>query len=98
MLGFHSSGIGGWKKSPIVLPAHLWCSLSELCRIQDEFERVCVLVLFHKLEVDEPFGLGYGLAVGEPAAGPFKQRGRELVFAVGGQALHRPDELLFRYS
>ena len=55
-------------------------------------------MLFHQFEVDEPFGVSYGSAVLEPASGPFQQRGGQLVFAVGGQALYGPDELFFRQT
>src|ERR1700730_16238582 len=77
---------------------HRRCLLSDLPRVNDEFERVRVLMLLHQLEVDEPFGVSHGSAVREPASGRFKQRGGQFVFAVGGQALHGPDELFFRQT
>jgi hypothetical protein len=33
--------------------------LPDLSRVDDEFERVGILVLLHQLEVDEPFGICY---------------------------------------
>ena len=38
---------------------HLRRLLPDPSRIDDEFERVRILILFHQLEIDEPFGAGY---------------------------------------
>src|SRR6266487_3335069 len=43
--------------------------LSGFGRIKEEFEGVVILILFHKLEVDEPLGFPHGLTVREPASG-----------------------------
>src|SRR6266446_1012143 len=77
---------------------HLWRLFSHLPRVNDELERVRILMLFHQFEVDKPFGVSHGSAVLEPASGRFKQRGGQFVFAVGGQALHGPNELFFRQA
>src|SRR5260370_32271519 len=61
---------------------HLRRLFSDLSRVDDEFERVGILVLLHQLEVYKPFGIRYRCAALEPIPGRFKQRGCELVLAV----------------
>ncbi len=90
--------LGVLRDSSPVTTAHLRCFFSDLSGIDDEFERVRILVLLHQLEVDKPFGPSYGRAAFEPVSGRFKQRGCEFVFAVGGQAFHCLDQLSFRHT
>jgi len=68
---WHLDRLGGSS----LAAGHLRCLFSDLPRVNDEFERVCILIFFHQLEVDEPFGVSHGSAVLEPASGRFKQRG-----------------------
>jgi hypothetical protein len=68
---------------------HLWRLFADLCRVDDEFERVGILVLLHQFEVDEPFRISYRNAAREPISGRFEQRGCKFIFAVSGQALYR---------
>jgi hypothetical protein len=63
--------------------------------IDDEFKRVRVLVLLHQLEVDKPFCPRDGRAAFKPLSRRFKQRGCELVLAVGSQAFDRLHQLTF---
>lgn len=77
---------------------HLRRLFPDLSRVDDEFERVRILVLFHQLEVYKPFGIRYGGAVLEPVSGRFKQRGCEFILAVRGQAFHCLDQLSFRHA
>ncbi len=39
--------------------SHLWRLFPGLSRVDDEFERVGILVLLHQLEVYQPFGICY---------------------------------------
>jgi hypothetical protein len=66
--------------------------------IDDEFERIRVLVLLHQLEVDESFGVSYRAAAIKPVPGRLNKRSCEFVFAVGGQAFHCLDQLSFRQT
>ena len=68
--------------------SHLRCLFSDLSRVNDEFERVGILILLHQLEVDEPFRGRQGRAVLEPVSGRFEQGSRQLVLAVGSQPFH----------
>src|SRR4029077_12278462 len=52
-----------------LVTGHLWSLFADLPRVNDEFERVSILNLFHQLEVDKPFGVSHGSAVLEPASG-----------------------------
>src|SRR5712692_212424 len=78
--------------------SHLWRLFPGLSRVDDEFERVGILVLLHQLEVYEPFGICYGAAELEPVSGRFKQRGCELILAIRGQTFHCLDQLSFRHA
>ena len=51
---------------------HLWCLFPDLPRVNDEFERVRILVLLHQLQVYESFGVSHGSAVLEPTSGRFE--------------------------
>ncbi len=42
---------------------HLRCLFADLPRVNDEFEGVRILMLFHQFEVDEPLGVSHGSAV-----------------------------------
>src|SRR5262245_48804455 len=77
---------------------YLWRLFADLCRVDDEFERVRVLVLLHQFEVDEPFRISYRNAAREPISGRLEQRGCKFIFAVSGQALQRLDKLTFRHA
>src|SRR5215471_5708009 len=69
-----------------------------LRRVDDEFERVRILMLLHQLEVYEPFRISCGSAGREPISGRFEQRGCEFIFAVRSQAFHCLDKLTFGYA
>jgi hypothetical protein len=55
---------------------------SDLCGVDDEFERVRILVLLDQLEIDKPFRVGDRATVREPISGRFQQRGCKFIFAV----------------
>ena len=78
--------------------SHLRRLFPDLCRVDDELERVRILVLLHQLEIYKPFGVRYGGAVLEPVSGRFKQRSCEFILAVHGQAFHRLHQLSFRHA
>src|SRR2546422_1695876 len=87
------------RASPLLLArSHLRRLFPDLSRVDDEFERVGILVLLHQLQVYKPFGIRYGRAALEPISGRFKQRGCEFILAVCGQAFHRLDQLSFRHA
>src|SRR6516162_6476650 len=62
-------------------------------RIDDEFERVGVLVLLHELQVHDPFRLGHGLVLCETAVDCVEQRGGQFELAIGGEPLDRVQQL-----
>src|SRR5262249_29902485 len=78
-----------------LVTGYLWRLFTNPGGIDDEFERVRVLVLLHQLEVDKPFGVRDGRAGFKPLSRGLKQGSCKLVFAVGDQAFHRLHELTF---
>src|ERR1700738_3010116 len=67
--------------------AHLRNLLSDLRRIENELERIRVLVLFHELQVHKTFRLRDRLTTGEPAPTGVEQRGCKLPFAICAEAV-----------
>src|SRR5688572_16220293 len=57
----------------------LWRRLIDLCRIEDEPERVVLLVLFHQLEIGQPVSVAHPPARRQAGLGPAQRRGRELM-------------------
>jgi hypothetical protein len=77
---------------------HLRRLFPDLSRVDDEFERIRILVLLHQLEVHEPFRIRHGRAALKPASGRFQQGSSEFIFTVGRQAFHCFDDLSFRQT
>src|SRR5262245_48643949 len=48
-----------------ILDVDLWGLFASLCRIDDEFERVRVLILFHQLQIGQPLGAFQSFAAGK---------------------------------
>jgi hypothetical protein len=56
-----SDAVARWDCSASVsslADGHLRCLFAKLRRVNGEFERVSILILFHQLEVDEPWVFG----------------------------------------
>src|SRR5215831_18274172 len=51
--------------SPSVLRINLWRLFANFPRIDDEFERICVLILFHQLQIGEPLSAFERIAIGK---------------------------------
>src|SRR6516164_1457334 len=93
-----SSGVVKRNFKMLLGRRYLWRLFPDLRGVDDEFERVRILVLLHQLEVHQASRIGDGSTAREPVSGRFEQRGCELIFAVRGQAFHRPDKLSFRHT
>src|SRR5207249_2614888 len=66
--------------------------------VDDELERIELLVLLHELHVGEALGLSESGAPWESALGPFERARRELVSAICDHAFDGPGELPFGYA
>jgi hypothetical protein len=53
--------------------SHLWRLFPDLSGVDDELERVRILMLLHELEINKPSDVSYGSTGLEPVSGPFKQ-------------------------
>jgi len=71
--------LGATKFPPSLAAGDLWRLFIDPGGIDDEFERVGVLVLLNQLEIDKPFGIRNGRAAFEPLPGGFKQGSCQLV-------------------
>src|SRR5215470_9867070 len=56
-----------------VIGIDLWGLLASLCRIDDEFERIRVLILFHQLQIREPLSALERIAPGKLCVYGFDQ-------------------------
>src|SRR6516162_3992798 len=70
-----------------VLRIDLWRLFANFCRIDDELERIGVLILFHQLQIDEPLGTLQSFAVGELWLSGFDQLRCQCVLAVCGETV-----------
>jgi len=64
--GVHS-GIHTYRSLCLLslLRINLWSLFANFPRIDDEFERIRVLILFHQLQIGEPPSTFYGIAIGK---------------------------------
>src|SRR5215467_15199721 len=74
----------------------LRCLFTDFCRIDDEFERICVLILFHQLEIGEALSAFYRIASGKLRLCGFDQIRCNRIPPVCGQAVHCIDDLRLR--
>src|SRR5215470_4474299 len=72
--GVHS-GIQKYRSLRLlsVLRINLWSLFTNFPRIDDEFERISVLILFHQLQIGEPPSAFYRIATGKPHLCGFDQ-------------------------
>ena len=75
--------------------AHWRNLLSDLRRIENELERIRVLVLFHEFQVHKTFRLRDRLTTREPAPTGIEQRGCKLPFTIFAEAVDGLEELPF---
>src|SRR5215467_15976165 len=74
---------------------NLWRLFAGLRRIDDEFERIRVLILFHQLQIGEPLGTFESFAVGELWLGSFDQLCRYCILTVCHETVGCFDNLRF---
>src|SRR5436190_23103233 len=72
---------------------HLRYMFPDLSTVNDEFERIEILVLLDQLEINESPGLRNGRAARKPASRRFNQPSREFVLAVGVESFDCLQEL-----
>src|SRR5580704_14288633 len=82
------------REFAVILSRQVWCRLSlalqprrllsNLPGIDDELERIRILILLHELEVDQPLGVSHGGAALKSRSRRLKQRRCEFVFAIAG--------------
>src|SRR5215813_8283341 len=86
--GNSPSGVGTRCSAPAFVPtthrhksyqtSFAWIDLrrllADLCRIDDELERISILILFHQLQVNEPFSTRQRFALGKSFARGLEQR------------------------
>jgi hypothetical protein len=79
-----------------VLRINLWCLFANLSRIDDELERICVLILFHQLQIRGPPGAFQTIAIGELHLCGVEEIRRHRVLTVSRKAFRRFDDLCLR--
>src|SRR5262245_11783200 len=79
---FHARAIAARVSSSGRLGVHLRRLLADPRRIDDELERIGVLMFFHQLQIREPLGACESLAVGKPGFRVFDQSRGHLVLPV----------------
>src|SRR5215471_13278507 len=70
--------------------------LADLCRVDDEFERISVLILLHQFQVNQPFGVCEGFAFRKSFSGGLKQGGCQLKLAISHEAIYSLGNLALR--
>src|SRR5215472_17953264 len=70
-----------------VLWIDLWRLFANFCRIDDELERIGVLVFFHQLQIGVPLGALQSSAVGELWLSGFDQLRCQCVLAICGETV-----------
>src|SRR5215510_10811164 len=76
-----------------VLRINLWRLFADFSRIDDEFERIRVLIPFHQLQIDEPLSALERIAVGKLCFCGFDQIRCHLIFPICGKTVRGCDNL-----
>src|SRR5215472_1540771 len=79
-----------------VLRIYLWCLFADFPRIDDELERVRVLILFHQLQISEPLGAFYRITNRKLRLCRFQQIRCHRILPVCGKAFRSFDDLRLR--
>src|SRR5262244_1394927 len=79
-----------------VLRIYLWCLFANFPRIDDEFERIRVLILFHQLQIDEPLSAFYRIATGKLRLCGFDQIRCHRILPVCRKTIRCCDDLRLR--
>jgi hypothetical protein len=77
------------------LTINLWCLFADFRRIDDELERIRVLILFHQFQIGEPLGALQSFAVGVFWLSGFDQLRGQCIPAVCGETVGCTHNLRF---
>src|SRR5262245_64523197 len=79
-----------------IIGIDLWGLLASLCRIDDVFERIRVLILFHQLQIREPLSALERIAAGKLCLCRFDQLGCHCIPSVCSKTVRSFDNLRCR--